>query len=61
MICVFKYRWGKEFDALIIGTAAPHGDPVFHIYDTDTIEVCPNVIMIILSKKYCCNLCMTLV
>ena len=30
---------GKEFDALIIDTAAPRGAPVFDIFDGDTVEV----------------------
>ena len=30
---------GKEFDALIIDTNAPQGDPVFDVFDGDTIEV----------------------
>ena len=30
---------GKEFDALIIDTKAPLGDPVFDTFDSDTIEV----------------------
>ena len=30
---------GKEFDALIIDTAAPHGDPVLDVFDDDTEEV----------------------
>ena len=35
-VCV---QVGKEFDALIIDTAAPHGAPVFDIFDGDTVEV----------------------
>lgn len=31
---------GKEFDALIIDTAAPQGAPTFDTFEDDTIEVC---------------------
>lgn len=30
---------GKEFDALIIDTKAPQDDPVFDVFDSDTVEV----------------------
>ena len=30
---------GKEFDALVIDTKAPHGDPVFDVFDTDSMDV----------------------
>jgi guanine deaminase len=35
-----NFKVGKEFDALIIDTAAPHGAPVFDIFDGDTVEDC---------------------
>ena len=38
MVCCVQ-QVGKEFDALIIDTKAPLGDPVFDIFDSDTIEV----------------------
>lgn len=35
-----NFHVGKEFDALIIDTAAPHGDPVLDVFDDDTEEDC---------------------
>ena len=31
---------GKEFDALVVDVSAPHGNPVFDVFDSDHVEVC---------------------
>lgn len=30
---------GKEFDALLVDTSAPKEDPVFDVFDKDSMEV----------------------
>ena len=43
---------GKEFDALIIDTAAPKGAPVFDVFESDTDKVgCPHTHIACLMPK----------